>query len=106
VEYGLFAINYGTCADPEIAVRVARHTAQAGLESVSTGEHIVLPDPRPGAFSMPSTLPTIDTIVALTLIAAETTSIEVAGGIIELPLHNPVLLANSSRASTMCHAAA
>lgn len=90
---GLFAINYGTCADPEVAVRVARHAEQAGLESVWTGEHIVLPDPRPAGFSMPPTLPFIDTIVALTLIAAETTSIKVASGIIELPLHHPVLLA-------------
>ena len=43
VKIGLFAINYGTCADPEVAVRVARHAEDAGFESVWTGEHIVLP---------------------------------------------------------------
>jgi probable F420-dependent oxidoreductase len=93
VKYGLFAINYGTCANPKNAVRVARHAEEAGFESVWTGEHLVLPDPQPGSFSMPPTLPFLDTIVALTLVAAETSSIKVASGIIELPLHHPVTLA-------------
>lgn len=93
VKYGLFAINYGTCADPEHAVRVAQHAEAAGFESVWTGEHLVLPDPQLESFSMPPTLPFLDTIVALTLIAAETRTINVASGIIELPLHHPVMLA-------------
>lgn len=93
MKYGLFAINYGTCGDPEHAVRVARHAEAAGFESVWTGEHVVLPDPQPAKFWMPPTMPFLDTIVALTLVAAETTSIGVASGIIELPLHHPVLLA-------------
>jgi probable F420-dependent oxidoreductase len=93
VKYGLFAINYGTCADPECAVRVAQHAEDAGFESVWTGEHLVLPDPRPESFSMPPTLPFLDTIVALTLVAAETRTLNVASGIIELPLHHPVTLA-------------
>lgn len=93
VRIGLFAINYGSCADPEAAVRVARHAEAAGLESVWTGEHLVLPDPAPPGFSMPPTLPLLDTMVALTLVAAHTTVIKVASGIIELPLRNPVVLA-------------
>ena len=93
MKYGLFAINYGTCANPEHAVRVAQHAEAAGFESVWSGEHLVLPDPQPESFSMPPTLPFLDTIVALTLIAAETRTINVASGIIELPLHHPVLLA-------------
>ena len=43
MKFGLFAINYGTCADPDDAVRIARHAEAAGFESVWTGEHIVLP---------------------------------------------------------------
>ncbi len=93
VKYGLFAINYGTCADPESAVRVALYAEAAGFESVWTGEHFVLPDPQPESFSMPATLPFLDTIVALTLVAAETRTLNVASGIIELPLHHPVTLA-------------
>jgi probable F420-dependent oxidoreductase len=93
MKYGLFAINYGTCANPDAAVRVAQHAEAAGFESVWTGEHLVLPDPQPESFSIPPTLPFMDTIVALTLVAAETHSINVASGIIELPLHHPVMLA-------------
>jgi alkanesulfonate monooxygenase SsuD/methylene tetrahydromethanopterin reductase-like flavin-dependent oxidoreductase (luciferase family) len=42
---------------------------------------------------MPPTLPFLDTVVALMLIAVNTTTISVASGIIELPLHHPVVLA-------------
>ena len=93
MKIGLFAINYGTCADPEAAVRVARHAEAAGFESVWTGEHVVLPDPAPRGFSMPATLPLLDTIAALTLVATHTSTIKVASGIIVLPLRNPVILA-------------
>jgi probable F420-dependent oxidoreductase len=93
MKIGLFAINYGTCADPEVAVRVARHAEAAGFESVWTGEHVVLPDPAPPGFSMPPTLPLLDTIAGLTLVAAHTRTIKVASGIIVLPLRNPVILA-------------
>jgi probable F420-dependent oxidoreductase len=93
VKIGLFAINYGTCADPEVAVRVARHAEDAGFESAWTGEHIVLPDPAPGGFVIPPTTPLLDTIAALTLVAAHTSTIKVASGIIVLPLRNPVVLA-------------
>jgi len=93
MKVGLFAINYGTCADPEAAVRVARHAEAAGFESVWTGEHVVLPDPQPPRFTMPPTLPFLDTVVALTLVAAHTTTIRVATGIIVLPLRSPAVLA-------------
>jgi probable F420-dependent oxidoreductase len=92
MRFGLFAINYGTCADPDMAVRVARHAEAAGFESVWTGEHIVLPDPQPHGF-MPPTLPFLDTVVALTLVATHTTTIRVGTGIIVLPLRNPAVLA-------------
>jgi probable F420-dependent oxidoreductase len=93
MKLGLFAINYGTCADPEVAVRVARHAEAAGFESVWTGEHVALPDPAPPSFSMPPTLPLLDTIAGLTLVAAHTSTIKVASGVIVLPLRNPVILA-------------
>jgi probable F420-dependent oxidoreductase len=93
VKFGLFAINYGSCADPETAVRVARHAEAAGFESVWTGEHVVLPDPQPPGFSMPPTLPLLDTVVSLAFLAASTTTIRLGSGIIVLPYRNPVVLA-------------
>jgi probable F420-dependent oxidoreductase len=93
MKVGLFAVNYGTCADPEAAIAVAKHAEAAGFESLWTGEHVVLPDPQPEAFALAPTLPLLDTVVALTLIAAHTTTVKVASGIIVLPLRNPVILA-------------
>jgi probable F420-dependent oxidoreductase len=93
MKFGLFAINYGTCADPEVAVRVAQHAEAAGFESVWTGEHVVLPDPQPDSLPFPPTPPLLDTVVALTAVACHTTTIRVASGIIVLPLRNPVILA-------------
>lgn len=93
VKLGLFAINYGTCADPDVAVEVARHAEARGFESVWSGEHIVLPDPRPPGLPFPPTLPLLDTVVALTLIAARTRTLKIASGIVIAPLRNPVVLA-------------
>lgn len=90
---GLFALNYGTCADPDVAVEVAQRAEDAELESVWTGEHVVLPDPQPAGFSMPPTLPFLDTTVALTLVAASTQRIRIASGIYLLPFRNPVVFA-------------
>lgn len=93
MKFGLFAINYGTCAEPEAAVEAARHAEAAGFESVWTGEHLALPDPQPANLVFPPTLPFLDTMVTLTLVAAHTTRLRVASGIILLPLRNPVVLA-------------
>jgi probable F420-dependent oxidoreductase len=95
MKLGLFAINYGTCADPEVAIEVAQRAEEAGFESVWTGEHVVLPDPRPDGFSISPRVPFLDTTVALTLIATHTTSLRVASGIYLLPLRNPVVLAKA-----------
>jgi hypothetical protein len=73
VKLGLFAINYGTCADPDVAIEVARHAEECGFESVWSSEHVAFPDPRPEELSFLPTLPLLDTVVALTLIAAHCT---------------------------------
>ena len=93
MKIGLFAINYGTCGDPATAVRVAQAAEAAGFESVWTGEHIVLPDRSLPSFPLAPDTPMLDTIVALTWIAAHTKRVRIASGIIVLPLRNPLLLA-------------
>src|SRR5947207_15231660 len=84
MKIGLFAINYGTCGDPASAIRVAEAAEEAGFESVWTGEHIVLPDPMLPSFPLPRETPMLDTIVALTWIAAHTKRLRIASGIIIL----------------------
>jgi probable F420-dependent oxidoreductase len=93
MQLGLYAINYGTCGDPDALVRVAQYAEAAGLDSLWAGEHIVLPSPQPPDYAIAPEIPFLDAVVALTLAAANTTSITVGAGILELPLHQPVLLA-------------
>lgn len=93
MKIGLFAVNYGTCGDPASAVRIAQAAEASGLESVWTGEHIVLPDPSLPSLPLAPDTPMLDTIVALTWIAAYTKRLRIASGIIVLPLRNPLLLA-------------
>ena len=93
MKFGLYAINYGTCADPGSLVRVAQHAEASGVDSLWAGEHIVLPSPQPPDYAIAPEIPFLDAVVALALAAAHTTSITVATGILELPLHQPVLLA-------------
>ena len=90
---GLFAINYGPCADPEVAVRVARHAEAAGFESVWTAEHIVLPDPQPRGFSMPPTLPFLDTVELKALTGSVIRSTYLSPGQTRAPRPNAVIVA-------------
>jgi alkanesulfonate monooxygenase SsuD/methylene tetrahydromethanopterin reductase-like flavin-dependent oxidoreductase (luciferase family) len=46
MKIGLFGINFGLCGDVDAMVRVARHAEDSELESLWTGEHVVLPDPQ------------------------------------------------------------
>ena len=99
---GLFAINYNTCAHPESCVRVARAAEEAGFDSVWTAEHFVLPSGPAELRRLRSTTPMIDTIAAAAWIAAHTSSIRIGTGILILPLHHPVILANSWRRWMCC----
>jgi len=93
VRFGLFAINYNTCADPDAAVEVAQLAEEAGLASLWTGEHVVLPTDPSVRSPLPARAPMLDTICAATWIAAHTTTIRIGTGVIVLPLHHPVILA-------------
>jgi probable F420-dependent oxidoreductase len=76
-------------------VRLARAAEAAGLESVWTGEHVVLPDPQiPPSPSDPRT-PFLDPVVALAHVAAHTTRLRLGTGVIILPQRNPVVLAKA-----------
>lgn len=93
MKFGLFGINIGGCAVPETMADVARAAEEAGFESVWTGEHVVLPDPRQPPSPLPPEMPIIDPAIALTFIAAKTKTIRLGTGIIILPQRNPLVLA-------------
>jgi probable F420-dependent oxidoreductase len=91
----LFGINIGPMADPSVMLRVAREAEAAGYESVWTGEHIVLPDPQAPPSPLAPGVPVVDTAVALSYLAAATSTIRLGTGIIILPQRQPVVLAKS-----------
>ena len=93
MKIGLFGINFGVAGDVDAMIAIAKAAEAAGLESVWTGEHVVLPDPRvPPSPSDPQT-PFLDPAVALSHIAAHTERIRLGTGVIILPQRNPVVLA-------------
>jgi probable F420-dependent oxidoreductase len=93
MKFGLFGINFGACADPDSARRVARAAEEAGFESLWTGEHVVLPDPQAPPSPVPPEVPFLDPAVALAHVAAHTKTIRLGTGIIILPQRNPLVLA-------------
>src|SRR5262249_3683872 len=94
MRFGLFGINFDSCADPDLQWRVALAAEEPGFESVWTGEHVAMPvrdNPVPTA---PET-PFLDSLVVLARIAGFTSRLRLGTGILVLPHHNPVLLAKS-----------
>jgi probable F420-dependent oxidoreductase len=95
VKLGLFGINLGACASPDVAARVARAAEAAGFDSVWTGEHVVLPDPQAPPSPAPPRTPFLDPLVALAHLAAHTARLRLATGIVILPQRNPLVLAKA-----------
>src|SRR5690349_18442592 len=93
MKIALFAVNVGPCAVPETLGRVARAAEAAGLESVWTGEHVVLPDPQVPPSPVPPGMPMLDPAVALAFVAGATQRIRLGTGIIILPQRNSLVLA-------------
>ena len=94
MRFGLFGVNFGSCADPDVQRRVVLAAEDAGFESVWTGEHVALPvvgNPVP----TPAETPFLDSVVALTRVAALTTRLRLGTGILVLPHHNPILVAKT-----------
>ena len=93
MKFGLFSINNYVCSDPAVGARVALAAEAAGFDSVWTGEHVVLPDPQVAPSPVAPEVGMLDPVVALTFIAARTTTIKLGTGIIILPQRNPLVLA-------------
>jgi probable F420-dependent oxidoreductase len=93
MKFGLYGINTGVCSEPDAAARVARAAEDAGFDSVWTAEHVVLPDPQVPPSPAPPHMKLLDPAVALGFLAAHTSRVRLATGIIILPQRNPVVLA-------------
>jgi probable F420-dependent oxidoreductase len=89
LRFGIYGLHRGSSANPETLARRARLAEDAGFESLWVGDHIALPvntvDPAGQA--------RLEAVVALTFLAAVTSRVRLAAGLIVLPQRQPVLLA-------------
>jgi probable F420-dependent oxidoreductase len=93
MKVGLFGINFGVAGSVNAMIAIAKAAEACGIESVWTGEHVVLPDPRVAPSPSDPQTPFLDPAVALSHIAAHTMTLGLGTGVIILPQRNPVVLA-------------
>jgi probable F420-dependent oxidoreductase len=93
MEIGVFGLNSGRCAQPEVMVEVATRAEALGYGSLWCGEHVILPDPRVPPSPLAPDAPILDPLIALAHLAAVTTGVGLGTGIVILPQRNPVVLA-------------
>ena len=101
---GLHALGIGSGADPAVIKAVATAADAAGFSTLWAGEHIVMvegPDsPYPyspdGRIAIPSDADWLDPLATLSFVAAVTSRIRLATGILLLAEHNPVLTAKQA----------
>ena len=101
MKFGLMYANAGPFAYPEGLTNLARTAEDAGVESLWTVEHVVIPvgyksiypyNPS-GKIPGPENLPIPDPLIALTFAAAVTKKIRLATGILILPQRHPLYVA-------------
>ncbi len=93
MQFGLFGIGSGICAQPEVARNVARAAEDVGIESLWTGEHVVLPDPREPPSPAPPDFAMLHPSTSLAFLAGVTTRVKLGTGIVLIAQRNPVVLA-------------
>jgi probable F420-dependent oxidoreductase len=94
VKLGLFGINLGrTAFDGGHLVEIAKRAEAFGWESVWTGEHFVLPDPRSSSSPSPPDTPFLEPFMALAAAAVGTERLLLGTGVTVVPLYRPLMLA-------------
>ena len=89
MKLGLYGLHRGSSAEPETLHRRARLAEDAGFESLWVGDHVALPF---GGADPPDE-PRLEAVVALSHLAAVTSRVRLAFGLLVLPQRQPVLLA-------------
>jgi len=93
MKFGLHSVNLHGCSYPDATARLGRAAEAAGFESLWVADHVVLPDPPSPERPMPPDQRLLDPIVSLTFLAAHTTRILLATGVIILPQRQALVLA-------------
>jgi len=101
---GLHALGIGAGARPDVIRAVAVAAEAAGFARLWAGEHVVLVD-QPGSrypyaadgrIAVPADADWLDPLLGLSFVAAATTTIGLATGVLLLPEHNPVVVAKQA----------
>ena len=101
MKLGLMFANVGAAVAPEGAAAIARHAEQAGLESLWTVEHVVVPAGYESKYPYNSSgkmaggedAPIPDPLIWLAYVAAHTERIRLATGMLILPQRSPLITA-------------
>lgn len=101
---GLHALGIGAGADRAVIDAVAVGAESAGFATLWSGEHVVMVDRSAsrypysddGQIAIPSAADWIDPMIGLSFVAAATSSIGIATGVLLLPEHNPVVVAKQA----------
>lgn len=103
MKLGLMFANIGAAVQPEGAAAIARHAEQAGLESLWTVEHVVVPAGyeskypynSSGRMSGGEDAPIPDPLIWLSYVAAHTEAIKLATGMLIVPQRSPLVTAKA-----------
>src|SRR5258707_1207009 len=101
MKFGLMFANTGPFMLPESLARLSRLAEQVGVESMWTIEHVVVPVGyestypynKSGRLPGPENIPRPDPLVPLAFVAAVTSKIRLATGILILPQRHPLYVA-------------
>ncbi len=93
MKFGLFGACSGICAQPSVARRLAVAAENLGFDSLWTGEHVVVPDPREAPSPVDPDFPMLHPAVGLAFLAGVTSSIKLGTGIVLVAQRKPLVLA-------------
>ncbi len=88
MKFGLFGLHRGPGIEPDALARRSVAAEAAGFESLWVGDHIAVPADLPGAEE-----PRLEALAALFYMAATTSMVRLAAGVLVIPQRHPVLLA-------------
>ena len=101
MKFGIIFANVGPAVAPDYAAEMGRIVEESGFDSVWTVEHVVVPAGYESAYPYsptgrmpgPEESPIPDPLIWLAYMAACTSTIKLATGVLILPQRNPVVLA-------------
>ncbi|NNE17867.1 MAG: LLM class F420-dependent oxidoreductase [Myxococcales bacterium] len=104
MKIGIVSINVGGPSTAEEMVQVVQHAEAAGIESVWTFEHVIVPTDyeskypyaRSGKMGIPPEAWFLDPLISLAHVAAATKTIRLGTGVNIFPQANPLLFAKQA----------